>query len=149
MQEVDDELQLVHAFVVGDLGLITRLDQSLEAAHHKLGRAAAQHRLLAEEVGLGFFRKSRIEHAAARAANAMGIGEARARARPLASCDTASKQGTPRPCWYWRRTKSPGPLGAINTTSRSLRGRICLKWMLKPWAKSSVAPFFKFGATSA
>ena len=50
------------------------------------------------------------------------------------------RHGTPRPCWYCRRTRSPGPFGAISTTSRSLRGLICLKWMLKPCANRIVAP---------
>ena len=55
VQQVDDELQLVQALVVGNLGLITRLDQRLEALHYQLGRAAAQHRLLAEQIRLGLF----------------------------------------------------------------------------------------------
>src|SRR5580658_2884313 len=46
MQQVDDQLQLVQALVVGDLGLIAGLDERLETLHHELGGAAAEHRLL-------------------------------------------------------------------------------------------------------
>src|SRR5579864_8079333 len=75
VQQVDDQLQLVQALVVGDLGLVAGLDQGLEALHHQLGGAAAQHRLLAEQVGLGLFRERRLEHPAARAADAVRVGE--------------------------------------------------------------------------
>src|SRR5215831_7788207 len=75
MQEVHDQLQLVQAFVVGDLGLIARLDERLEALHHKLGRAAAQHRLLAKEIGLGLFREGGLDHSTACAADAVRVGE--------------------------------------------------------------------------
>ena len=33
-------------------------------------------------------------------------------------------------------------------TSRSARGSICLKWILKPWANASVAPFRMLGSIS-
>ena len=75
VQQVDDQLQLVQALVVGDLGLIAGLDQRLEALHHQLGRATAQHRLLAEQIRLGLLGKGRLEHAAARAADAVRVGE--------------------------------------------------------------------------
>src|SRR6266513_2818361 len=75
VQQVDDQLQLVQALVVGDLGLIARLHESLEALHHELGGAAAQHRLLAEQVRLGLLGKAGLEHPAARAADAVRVGE--------------------------------------------------------------------------
>jgi hypothetical protein len=41
----------------------------------ELGGAAAQHGLLAEEVGLGLVLEARLDDAAARAADALGVGE--------------------------------------------------------------------------
>ena len=61
--QVDDQLELVQALVVGDLGLVARLDERLEARLDQLGDAAAEHRLLAEEVGLGLLLERRLEHA--------------------------------------------------------------------------------------
>ncbi len=48
VHEVDDELELVEALEVGDLGLVAGLDEGVEAAAHQLGGAAAQDDLLAE-----------------------------------------------------------------------------------------------------
>ena len=64
--QVDDQLQLVQALVVGDLRLVARLDERLEAGLDQLGDAAAEHGLLAEEVGLGLLGERRLEHARAR-----------------------------------------------------------------------------------
>ena len=75
VQQVDDELELVQTLVIRDLGLITGLDQRLEAFHDQLGRPAAQHDLFAEQIRLGFLGEGRGEHAAARAADAVRIGE--------------------------------------------------------------------------
>src|SRR5207253_1410615 len=75
VQQVDDQLQLVQALVVGNLGLIARLHEGLEALHHELGGAAAQHRLLAEQIRLGLLGKAGLEHPAARAADAVRVGE--------------------------------------------------------------------------
>ena len=75
VQQVDDELQLVQALVVRDFGLIAGFDQRLEALHDQLGRAAAQHDLFAEQIRFGFLGERRREHAAARAADAVRVGE--------------------------------------------------------------------------
>src|SRR3954447_9977580 len=53
VHQVDDQLHLVQALEVGRLGLVTRLDQGVEARLDQLGQAAAEHSLLAEQVGLG------------------------------------------------------------------------------------------------
>src|SRR5918996_1038135 len=55
VHQVDDQLELVQAFEVGHLGLVAGLDQGLEAGLDERGGAAAEHRLLAEQVGLGLF----------------------------------------------------------------------------------------------
>ena len=75
VQQVDDELQLVQALVVGDFGLIAGFDQRFETLEHQIAGAAAQHGLFAEQIRLGLFREGRLEHAAARAADAVTVGE--------------------------------------------------------------------------
>src|SRR5260221_8655461 len=75
VQQIDDELQLVQALVIGDFRLIARLDERLEALDDQLGGATAEHRLLAEQVGLRLLGKGRLQHPAAPPADAMGVGE--------------------------------------------------------------------------
>src|SRR5947207_15954120 len=60
VEQVDDELQLVQALVVGDLGLVARLDEEVEARLDEGGHAAAEHGLLAEEVALGLLGERRL-----------------------------------------------------------------------------------------
>ena len=66
----------MQALEVGDLGLVSRLDQRLETGHDEFGSAAAQDGLFAEEIGLGFFAEGRLDDSAAGAADALGIGQA-------------------------------------------------------------------------
>ncbi len=75
VHEVHDELQLVQALEVGDLRLIPGLHQGLEAGLHQLADAAAEHRLLTEEVGFRFLGEGGLQHAGAGAANSLGVGE--------------------------------------------------------------------------
>src|SRR5712691_4261401 len=51
VEQVDDQLHLVHALEVGDLRLVARLDERLERCLDQVRDAAAQGRLLAEEIG--------------------------------------------------------------------------------------------------
>ena len=81
VDEVDDELELVQDFEVGALGLIAGLDQGFEARLDERADAAAEHGLLAEEIGLGLFLEGGLEHAGAGAADALEVAEARARGR--------------------------------------------------------------------
>jgi hypothetical protein len=60
----------------------------------------------------------------------------------------AMSAGTPRPSWYWRRTRCPGPFGATMITSMFFGGTTVLKWMAKPCEKSSVLPLVRFGLMS-
>src|SRR5512132_771617 len=53
VHQVDDQLELVQALEVGHLGLVAGLGQGLEAGLDQGGGAAAEHGLLAEQVGLG------------------------------------------------------------------------------------------------
>src|ERR1035441_665096 len=55
VDQIDDQLELVHALEEGALGLIAGLDESLKAGLDEGADAAAEDGLLAEEVGLGLF----------------------------------------------------------------------------------------------
>ena len=96
VHQVDDQLQLVEALVVGDLGLVAGRDERLEPGADQLGRAAAEHGLLAEEVGLGLLAERRLEDAGAAGADPDRVGEREvARAAADASCSTAISAGVP------------------------------------------------------
>ena len=60
---------------VGALGLIAGFDQRLKARLDERADAAAEHGLLAEEIGLGLFLERGFEHSGARAADALEIAE--------------------------------------------------------------------------
>src|SRR5438105_257062 len=75
VDQVDDQLQLVEALVVGDLGLVARLDERLEPGLDQRGGAAAEDGLLAEEVALGLLGERRLEQADAPAADRGAVGD--------------------------------------------------------------------------
>ena len=80
----------MQALVIGDLGLVPRLDERLEAELDQLRDAAAEHGLLAEEIGLRLLRERRLDHARARRAERRAVGErelARLAARVLRDRD--------------------------------------------------------------
>ena len=97
VHQVDDQLELVQALEVGHLGVIAGLDERLEAGLDELGGAAAEHRLLAEQVGLGLVLEARLDHAAARAADALGVGQ-RQRARVAGGVLLDGDQARARRC---------------------------------------------------
>ena len=55
VEEVDDQLHLVHALEVGDLRLVSGLDERLVGGLDQMRDAAAERRLFAEQVGLRLF----------------------------------------------------------------------------------------------
>jgi heterodisulfide reductase subunit B len=57
VDQVDDELHLVQALEIGDFRLVPGLHQRVEPCFDEVGDAAAQHRLLAEEVGLRYLKR--------------------------------------------------------------------------------------------
>ncbi len=75
VDQVDDELHLVDALEVGVLRLVTGLHQHLKAAAHQVHHAAAQHGLLAEQVGLGLVVEGGLHHPRPRAADARDVGQ--------------------------------------------------------------------------
>src|SRR5689334_16192251 len=72
--QVGDQLELVQALVVGDLGLVPRLDERLEPQLDQLGDAAAEHRLLTEQIGLRLLGKRGLDHPRARSAERGPVG---------------------------------------------------------------------------
>ena len=74
---------------------------------------------------------------------------ARPWAFPVASWCTAISAGVPMPCSYVRRTRWPGPFGAIIVTSTPSGGAIVPKWMLNPCANISMLPASRFGPMSS
>ena len=75
VDEVYDELHLVDAFKICHLRLIARLYQRIKAGLHQFGDAAAQHSLLAKQVGLRLFTESGFQNARTARADAAGIGQ--------------------------------------------------------------------------
>ena len=75
VEQVNYQLELVHALEVGGLGLVSGLDERLEGALDQLRDAAAEDGLLAEQVGLGLFLEGGFQNSGARATDAPGVGE--------------------------------------------------------------------------
>ena len=75
VHQVGDQLELVKTLEVRHLGVIAGVHQRLETGLDELGCAAAEDGLLAEQVGLGLVLEARLDHAAARAADALGVGK--------------------------------------------------------------------------
>ena len=73
IDQIDDELQLVQALEVRDLGLIARIDERLEPGLDERAHAAAQHGLLAEQVRFGFLGKRRLDDAGAHHTDALRV----------------------------------------------------------------------------
>ena len=73
IQQIDDQLELVQAFKVGDLRLIAGFDQRFEAGADQRGDAATEHDLFAEKIGLGLFLEGRLDDAGARTADRFGV----------------------------------------------------------------------------
>ena len=75
MEQVNDQLDLVHAFEIGDFGLVACVDERLESAHDEFGQTAAQYGLLTEKVGLRFLGKGGRQYASPGSAEAVGVGQ--------------------------------------------------------------------------
>src|SRR5215217_2882893 len=75
VHEVDDQLELVEALEVRDLGLVARGHERVEPALDERRRPAAENDLLAEQVGLGLLLEGRPDHAGARHADAGRVRE--------------------------------------------------------------------------
>ena len=75
VNEVDDQLHFVQALEIGHLGGVAGLDQRLEPPLDQLDEAAAEHHLLAEQVGLALLLEGGLDDARASAADGAGVAE--------------------------------------------------------------------------
>ena len=75
VEQVDYQLELVHALEIGRLRLVPGLHQRLEGRLDQRRHASAQHGLLAEQVGLGLLLEGRVQHARAGASYPPGVGQ--------------------------------------------------------------------------
>src|SRR4029079_6344160 len=73
--QVDDQLQLVEALEVSEARVVAGVDQRLETGLDELARAAAEDRLLTEEVGLDLVLEGRLDDAGAGAADPLRVSE--------------------------------------------------------------------------
>src|SRR2546428_272715 len=69
VHQVDDQLELVQAFEVRHLGSVAGLHQGIESGLDQLDAAAAEHGLLAEQVGLGLLLEVGLDDARLAAAD--------------------------------------------------------------------------------
>ena len=112
VHEVDDQLQLVQALEVGDLRLVAGLGQHLEAGLDQHRRTAAQHGLLAEQVGLGLLGERGLDPTGAQGADRLRVGQRqvpRTTGRVLLHGDD-------------RGHAAPGHVLAADQVTRALRG---------------------------
>ena len=111
VEQVDDQLQLVHALEVGHLGLVAGLDERFEAGLHQRADAAAEHDLLAEQVGLGLFGEGGFDDAARGCRRCPWRRPGRcSRASSPAPSPRAIRQGTPPPRGELAAHQVAGPL---------------------------------------
>ena len=75
VDQVDDQLELVNALEIRHFGGVPGFGQGLEAGLDERGEPAAEHRLLAEEIGLGLFLERGLEDARAPAADGARVRE--------------------------------------------------------------------------
>ena len=75
VHQVDDQLQFVQALEVGHFRRITGFGQRFETGLDQFHGAAAQHGLLAEQVGFGFFPEGGFDHAGTAAAIGRSVGQ--------------------------------------------------------------------------
>src|SRR5665213_646782 len=62
VDQIDNQLQFMQTFKIGDLGSIPGIDQRLEAGANQFRRAAAEDSLLAEQIAFGFFAERSFEN---------------------------------------------------------------------------------------
>src|SRR3984893_7197821 len=77
MNKIDNELELVQTFEISELGRVTGAHECIEAGTDEPARPAAKHRLLAEQVCLGFLAKSCFDYANTAATDSFGPGKRR------------------------------------------------------------------------
>ena len=75
VHEIHDELHLMEAREVGHLRLVAGLGERLETSLHERRDAAAEHGLLAEEIGLGLLGEGGLDDSGAGSTDGVRVGE--------------------------------------------------------------------------
>ena len=70
VHQVDDELELVQALEISHFRLIPGFDENLESSFHQSRSTAAEHDLLTEKIGHGFFAEVGFKHTSTSASDA-------------------------------------------------------------------------------
>ena len=108
VDQVHDQLHFVQTLEVGHLGRIPRFNERLVAGLDQRRQPAAEHHLLAEEIGLRFLAEVRLDDAGPSAADRAGIGQpdlAGIPARVLVDCQQAGHAAALR---VFRPDEMPG-----------------------------------------
>ena len=113
VHQVDDELELVHRLEVRELRLVAGVDKRLERHLDERRRAAAEDRLLAEQVGLGLLGEGRLEDA----------GPCRADRPAVRQDAVAGGPGLVAMDGEQRRNAAAGTVDGPQQMTRSLRAR--------------------------
>ena len=75
VDEVHDEFEFVETFEIADLGLVARVDQSVERAADQFCDPAAKDHLLAEQVGLTLLGEGGLDYSGPSAPQAVRVGQ--------------------------------------------------------------------------
>ena len=138
----------MEALEVGDLRGVARLHQGVEAGLDQFGDAAAEHRLLAEQVGFGLFPEGGLEDAGPGAADAFGIGQGGLPGLTRGVLLHGDQAGNADALLVFGPHQVAGTLGRHHDDVDFGAGTIWPKWMLKPWENSSVLPLVMWGFRS-
>src|SRR5438477_1653413 len=132
VEEVDDELKLVETLEVRDLRLVPGGDERVEAGGDQRRGAAAEHGLLAEEVGLGLLLERRLDDARAEHADAVRVGE-RARQRLAGRVTLDGDEGGSSDALHVRAADEvPGALRGDHRDVHTLRRRDLAEMDVEP-----------------
>src|SRR5216684_3468286 len=77
VNQINDELELVEAFEISDLWLVSGFRQRFESRLDQLAHTAAEHCLFAEEISFRFLGKRGFQDAGARTAESFGVGQSK------------------------------------------------------------------------
>src|SRR3546814_4247129 len=75
IHQIDDQLHFVQALEISHFGRIASFHQRFETSGDEVGKAAAQHGLLTEQIGFALFLEGCFDDARAAAADGAGIGK--------------------------------------------------------------------------
>ena len=149
VHEIDDQFELVEALEVGELGLVAGFYEDFEARFDEGGSSPAEHRLLAEEVGFGFFSEGGFEDAGAGAADGFGVRQGLGEGMAGAVLLDGYKGRDATAFGEHLADAVAGGLGGAHGDVDAGGGVMVRKRMLKPWANMRVTSGRMLGAMSA